>query len=539
MSGSSGLRASFAVALLAVGPAWRVPGDGASRTGAEEGPQQASEQGSAQPSAQSSAQSSEPSSDPGSEEGQHVYEMTLEGAWTLALQRNLGLQIQELASEVARYNARSSWGTFDWSFTSRAGWSDREFENPNTLFGSSTGTRDSQTFEVDLAKVLLSGGTLSAGWSTDNSRTSGQSTQFDTQTSDILTLSLTQPLLRGFGDDVTTATQREAELEYRRQQEIQRSVRQTLLLDVSNAYWDLVAAREQLAVAASNLDLGREQARRERLRLDAGVGTEVDVLQADTQVALREERQIFFQYQVQQTMDRLKQLLFPGTREDLWETVLVPTTPLPTEAIKQAAPPWTVAVRTAIENRSELRQQRLVLDSAEVEHARTQSERLAGLDLSLSAISNGFDNQPVDAYQESFSFDFPTYSAALTYSIPLGNRTARNAERAAWANVRAARLTYDRIESDIVASVREAVRQVAYQAEAVTASEKSLELAQRQLDAEEARYEQDLSTTFQLLDFQQQLLDAQSQERRARVDYARSLVALDAAVGVLGEVTPH
>lgn len=464
------------------------------------------------------------------------YELTLDGAWAIALERNLSLQVQELAAEAALFNAKGSWGAFQWNLNASAGITDREFENPNTLFGDSTGSENTQSFSVDFAKQLLTGGSFSAGWSTDNSRTTGQAQVFDTQTTDFLTLSLTQPLLRGAGQTFATAVQRESEYEYQRQLEVQRSVRQLLLLDVSNAYWDLVAAREQLSVAISNKELGLEQAEQERLRLDAGVGTDVDVLQADAQVALRNERVLFFEFQVQTSMDRLKQLMFPGTREDLWNTVLIPVTPLPETVTPEAAPPWTVAVRSAIENRPELRQQRLLVDAAEVRHARATSERLAGLDLALSARSQGFDEQPSEAFSESFSFDFPTYSATLTYNIPIGNATARNAERAAWTNLRASRLNYDQQESDIVAEVRQSVRQLRYQARATEASVKSLELAQRQLEAEQARFENDLTTTFQLLNLQQQLLDAQSSERRSRADYARALVSLDASLGILGEV---
>jgi outer membrane protein TolC len=465
-----------------------------------------------------------------------VYELTLDGAWAIALERNLGLQIQELANEAARYNAKGSWGAFEWNLSAQAGVTDQEFENANTLFGESTASQNTQSFSVDLVKQLFTGGTFSTGWSTDNSRTAGQAQRFDTQTSDVFTLSLTQPLLRGFGETFATSVQRESEYEYQRQLEVQRSIRQLLLLDVSNAYWDLVAAREQLSVAISSLDVGEQQAEREKHRLEVGLGTEVDIVQAETQVAQRRERVLFFDFQVRSAMDRLKQLMFPGTNEDLWSLALVPTTPLPAEVTADAAPPWTRAMRTAIENRAELRQQRLLIDSAEVRHARSISDRLSGLDLNLSARSNGFDEVPGDAFSESFSFDFPTYSAFLTYSVPIGNTTARNAEKAAWVNLRSARLNYDQSESDIVAEVRQSVRQLIYQARATAASVQSLELALRQLEVEEARYSEGLSTTFQLLDFQQQLLDAQSSERRARADYARALVALDASLGILGEV---
>ena len=74
-----------------------------------------------------------------------------------------------------------------------------------------------------------------------------------------------------------------------------------------------------------------------------------------------------------------------------------------------------------------------------------------------------------------------------------------------------------------------------YQAEAVNAAQKSLEAAQRQLAAEEARYRNDLSTNFQLLEFQLRLVEAMNSEQTARVNYVKALYQLESSQGVLGE----
>jgi outer membrane protein TolC len=101
-----------------------------------------------------------------------------------------------------------------------------------------------------------------------------------------------------------------------------------------------------------------------------------------------------------------------------------------------------------------------------------------------------------------------------------------------------AHLEADRLELAITTEVRDAVRQVEYQAEAVRAATKSLELARRQLAAEEARYREGLSTTFQVLEFQQQLAAALSSEKRARAEFVKARAALAKAQG-LTDVEPR
>ena len=61
----------------------------------------------------------------------------------------------------------------------------------------------------------------------------------------------------------------------------------------------------------------------------------------------------------------------------------------------------------------------------------------------------------------------------------------------------------------------------------------------RQLEAEQARYREGLTTTFQVLEFQRQLAESQSSAIQARVEYAKALVNLRRAEGVLGEVVEN
>ena len=198
-------------------------------------------------------------------------------------------------------------------------------------------------------------------------------------------------------------------------------------------------------------------------------------------------------------------------------------------------PPWTAALSVALENRAELRRQRLEIDASDLRVDSAKNESLVGLDLELSTRARGFDGDSLEAFESATSFEFPAHRAALSLNMPLGNRTARNAERAARAGARNSRLVYDQLESQIVAEVRDAVRQILYQSEAVKAAVKSLELARRQLVAEEARYREGLSTNFQVLEFQQQLAEALSTEKRVRVAYAKALATLLKAEGILGE----
>jgi len=459
-------------------------------------------------------------------------ELTLEAAIALALENNLGLKIEQLSTEVAFYDLNGSWGAFDWQFSAGASYEDREFQSSSVFGGSEENT---QAGSLDLVRPIETGGQFAARFTTTNQETDSTFAAQSVSTTDILSVSYKQPLLRGAWREYATAQQRQADLSWKRQSEHEREIRHRLIREVSDVYWDLVLARAQLEVSRTTLELARAQLDQDQRRLANGIGIELDVFAAETEVARNEERVLNSDVRVRQVADELKLRLFPGTDMALWETMLVPSSALPENPTAAGVPEWTAALAVAIERRAELRQQRLAVEQAELNYSTRDNERDGALDLELTGVGTGFDGESETAFDSAASFEFPTWRAALTYSIPLSNKTARNAAKAAWANLRSTRLVYDQTETAIAAEVRDAVRQVIYQAEAVRAASKSLELAERQLEAEQKRRQDGISTNFEVLRLQRDLSTALTNERLARVSFAKAQVALKAAQGLLAE----
>lgn len=461
-------------------------------------------------------------------------ELTVDDALALALGNNLEVELSEVDTDVARFDELGSWGAFDWIFDARLGATDSTQEGASFLSGGAETTTTTYTLDLDLSKPLTTGGRFAFHFDTLDRETDNAFFNEPRQREGTFSLSYVQPLRRGAWNEYATSRQREAEIAFRRQLEVARATRQRVALEVTLAYWDLVSAIEQRGVAESAIDLGKNRLQQNERELAAGVGTEVEVLQAEAELATREEALIQARNEVRQREDDLKKMLFAGEDQDVWEIDIRPVTPLPA-TVDDRVPAWTSALAVALERRSELRQRVLDVDAARVRAARAASERLSLVDVELTASSGAVDNRRTDAIVKAAEYRFPTYSAALVYNMPIGNRTADYAERAARALIRAALLEVDRAELDITAEVRAAVRNVGYAAEQVRATSTSLALARRQLEAEEARFDNDLSTTFQVLEFQQDLVDAMANERTARVAFAKALIQLESAQGLLTE----
>jgi len=463
--------------------------------------------------------------------------LALEHALGLALSNNLGLERAAIQSEVARFDTLSAYGAFDWVFDVRTQYTDSTTEGATSLAGGDTINTTESRADIDITRPFTWGGTFAFHFDTSQPKTDNSFFNNPELVQDNVRLSYTQPLLRGFGTEANLAPVRETQIAQRQRDQDRRLARQGLLHDVEVAYWELVAALEQLEVAESALDLGENQVRREEARRRAGDGTEVDILQAQTDVATRREALLQAQNDVVAREDELKQLIFNDADPDRWNSGLSPRSSLPEARDRTGVLDvhWIDAYQVALDHRPDIRNARLDVDAARVRWNRSRNQRLHGLDLQISASSNGVDPNFSAAFTDSSEFRFPSYSASLSYNMPLQNRTASGAEQAARATLRGLQVALQEMEIMALAEIRAALREVRFRSQAVVAAEQSLELAERQLDAERRRFNADLSTTFQVLEFQQTLIEARMTRIRARVEFAKARVALFRALGSLGE----
>jgi outer membrane protein TolC len=127
------------------------------------------------------------------------------------------------------------------------------------------------------------------------------------------------------------------------------------------------------------------------------------------------------------------------------------------------------------------------------------------------------------------------WRVSLVYSVPLKNRQAR-------ANYAISRLTREQREIElqntelaIRVEVRTAARNVESGVKRVEAARANSVLQRKTLEAEQKKFENGLSTSFEVLQIQTDLANAQLAEIRAILDYTKSLAALEAAKGTLLE----
>ena len=465
--------------------------------------------------------------------------LSLEEAIEIGLRQNLGLLVERYNRTQARLGVQRELGIYDLLLEGQAQAVD---QTSPALSQLETTSFEQQSLDLGVAQLFPTGGRLSVGL--DSEREVSDFARLNPTYDTDLTFSFAQPLLRDFGRVATERGLRISQVDSRvSREEFERQVTETIR-QIEDAYWNLVEAREQLVVAEESLGLARELHERNRIQVEVGTLPPLDLVQSEANIATRDEGIIGAQAQVGDAADVLRRLLNlpPG---ELWELPIEPETDPATERITVDV---EQAVQTAFVERPEIATQRLAIERSGIEAAFFRNQKRPTLDLAVGYNTTGGNvvgidpvtELPIgggfsDALEQLTGFDFYGWSVRLVFGYPLQNRTARAQSTIAELDVERTETELADLESVVRTEVRAAVRGLDTAAKQIEAARASRTLQERNLDAERKRYENGMSTSFQITEIQEDLTLARSREVSAIANYRRALTEYYRATGTLLE----
>jgi len=476
--------------------------------------------------------------------------LSLDEAIRQALENNLNVRISRLARQslgLGHSAARSVYLPnlgLDYNL--------QESINPSTtqLDGAQQNESDNMNYNLAFEQLLPFGARYSVGFNNNRFATNSAFSTFNPRYRSFLNAQVTQPLLRGFGQSserrqivVTRNSERQGAMTF------EQSVLD-VLRDVHDAYWDLVFAIRNHEVAVQSLDLARDLLRNNQVQVEVGTMAPIDVLQAEAEVATREEAVILAEEQIRSGEDALKALIRDPDAPGFWDGGLRPTD---APAIEDYEVGPEEAIRIALERRPEVRSQRIQLDTDEYEIGYFRNQTRPQVDLVGSfqltgvggtrLVREGFFGQTVetipggygDALTELSGFDYRDWQLGLAFDFPLGNDQAQINHAQAQIDRNRQREAVRVQEITIAREVRAAVRQVETNRRRIDASRVARELEEQRLDAEEKKFEVGMTTSYFIVQAQRDLAQARANELQATIDYMKAIVAAERAKGTLTE----
>jgi outer membrane protein TolC len=380
-----------------------------------------------------------------------------------------------------------------------------------------------QSVTLDATTNLPTGGNIDLNYSpsrTNVNQNLARGFLFNPSYTGGLTLTLTQPLLRNAGIDITKTFIRVAQNNATVEEHVFRDRVLTVLATVEQTYWEVVFANENLKVAEAALKAAQELMASNRAKAKAGIMSIVDVLQAEAAVASRVEQVLIAEKSIRDQEDQLRRLLNPG-EEDLRQDVHL--TPLDQPVVVLEPISLEEAIDTAIEQRPEIVQAKKNMETSDLNTTFAKNQILPNLSFQGTMGMAGLGKDYGDSLNRNFSGDFYNYGAGLVLSYPLGNRSAWSTYNKRQLEAKNAEASLVSIRQQIIVGVREAVRRVQTDFKRIETTRSARIMAEKQLQAEQERLKVGLSTTRFVLDFQRDLATAQGNEVRATVDYNKSL----------------
>jgi HAE1 family hydrophobic/amphiphilic exporter-1 len=470
--------------------------------------------------------------------------LSLDDAVKTAMERNVGIQLQRYDFEMAGQDLRANYGLFDWLGTADVS---RNSSKQSTTSNFQVGSSRSLIANVGVSQEIPTGGIYNVGFNNVRSVASGGGTFLNPAVSPKLRFGFFQPLLRNFGVDVTTRGITIARNTLGINHYLFRSVLIDTASSVEQAYLDLVYARQFVDVVKQSLFLARDQSRITQIRIDVGASAPLDILQPRVQIATTEEQLINAVASVRDAEDRLRALMHLDQGE--WDRPLIPTDPVGYTPVTVNA---EESVARAYELRPEMKELKLTEATRSMQFTYAKNQTLPQIDLSvgydvsgIAGTSQVFDpitGAPTGnfvttryprAINQILSNDFPTWSVGFHVGLPLTNIGARAAMKRAELELSRSKTDEEQTRQAIAVQVRGTVRAIDTASRDITATRTARDAAEKNVEAERRRYENGMTTNFQVLQVQQQLSDARARELQALVGYNKAVAAYHRAVGDL------
>jgi outer membrane protein TolC len=498
--------------------------------------------------------------------------LSLQDAISLALENNLAIQVQRYTpwlNEVNLLRAQSGVNglvSLDPTLTGTLNLQDSVTPLNNPLFagvipsGATTPVNQAPpafvqhvgNVNVQYNQSLPTGTQLQIGMT--NNRTFSNFGVFNLYNPDVqsaLSVIITQPLLRGFGILPNTRLIIEARRTIKvGLSQLEQQV-MTTTTQVSNDYWELVYARENVKVEETALGVSQQLFDENSRRLQIGTLSSLDVLTAQSQLA--SDRQALVQAQSVQLQDETT-LLNDITKDPLAPALMgaeiIPTTNILTpdtgENVQIAD-----AVKEAWQKRPELKQASLNLQNAGTDVKATRNELLPSVNLYGEYIASGLGGVqtvtsggtttvfPGGAPQDLsrvFGGDYSTFEGGINFTLPLRNRAAQADNAQALLIEREQKTQYRQQQNAIFVSVRNALIAMREDRASLAAAEEAKKLAVQTFQDEQEKYRLGASTSYNVVLRSRDVTAAEGTELRDRINLLEDELKFNQAMGRTLEV---
>ena len=409
---------------------------------------------------------------------------------------------------------------------------------------------DNLAGSAGVQKSFASGASVNVSYSTLRQNANWLRADYNPFTTAVLGMTVTQPLLKGFGPSLNRRYVRIANNNTQISDFVFKQQVINTVSSVIRLYWDLVSLNEDLRVKRDAVRLAETLLENNKAQVEVGTLAPIEVKRAQAEVARSRQDLTNAESLLLQQELVVKKVL---TRNGLDVPVIRMARITPLDRIEVPAkddlPPVAELLAEAASHRPDVAGARLQIQNSEISLRGSKNGLLPSLDLYGSVAGNGLagtanplaPGRVVDAgmtgglgtlLSQVFTGTFPNYLIGAQLSIPIRNRVAQADVVRDQLDLRQSQVRLQNVEEQIRLELESAVLALSRSRDAYDAAVQTRLLQQEALEAEQQRYEVGASTSFFVIQIQRDLTQAQTTELIARGNYAKARAALDRALGV-------
>ena len=465
-------------------------------------------------------------------EASKVWRLSLGEALQVALHQNLGIVVEREQVEVAKLGITVAKGVFEPTLT--AGYDHNRADSPPVTVQEGVPGENisfvTDDWRATLADRLETGTLLSLDFSNGRSRSSAGTAIEPLNYRSTLTLSATQPLLRGFSPDlvIPRIDVLRAKLSSERERAQLAVTAADLVQRTEDAYWDVVQALYSYDLQLRSQKRAEDQMALTHRQIDAGLMPPSDLIAAESTLAQRKLQVLQAEAAIDQSYDVLRSAM--NLPREQWSRPILPVEPPQFVAASASA---EEQLGVAIKHRPELVQLDLDLQTTLLAVRQAENNRLPQLDLGISGALIGQQDSYGSTLDGVGNADAHAYSVILNFMwTPLMRATTAQTEISKIQH-QMALVRRDQSIQDIWFAVRDAVRNQTSASRQVLAASNFRQLSTESLEVEQRKFLSNQSSNFVLGQHQDELAAAQLAELTAVLVHKKATAALLKATGML------
>jgi len=449
-------------------------------------------------------------------EAMHLTEaqtLSLEEVTKLSVQRNLEMMKARLDQASSSKNISIAKSIYDTRLGSNATYTQDNQERASVVLGD---RQIDSRVDFSLQKKIPLGTVLGVEAGTSRSSSNSSFSSLNKYYSSDLTFYVEQSLARNFFGYVDRKQIEQVRLDIEKFDYETLDRIENTLAEVRRQYWELIWASENLRIRREDLRTAQDFLQLTQDKLELGLTEKPDLYAAEANVRQRVIGVLEAQNLLQNQSFVLKVLLNTPEVDLILPSHKIEFTPRPIE--------FEAELDTAFENRRDLKQAELELKRQGIEVKIKKNQRLPDLTFEGRHSSISLDKGMASSQGEVFAYHHLKYYAGFSFSWNIENRKERAEQQQAEFQLSKVKKEMEELKLMIMREVDESLRNVLLAESRVSQTREIEVLQQMKLEEELRSFNLGRSDAKTIIDYQEDLIAAESGAMRALVDHA---VALD------------